>query len=55
MWHRVTLAPGVELHYQPPADRERAIAIARLIAEASRLLGKAFHPERGDDQRSEQP
>jgi len=53
VWHRVTLAPGVELHYQPSTSRERASAIARLIAEASRIFGEAFRPERGDDQRQE--
>jgi DNA-binding transcriptional MerR regulator len=39
VWHRVALAPGVELHYQPTGDRDRDRLIARLIKEAMDLLG----------------
>lgn len=37
-WQRVTLAPDVELHYQPTGDPARDAAIARLVAEATTLL-----------------
>jgi DNA-binding transcriptional MerR regulator len=37
-WQRVTLAPGVELHYQPTGDPARDAAIARLITEGATLL-----------------
>ncbi len=39
VWHRVILAPGVELHYQPTGDRDRDRVIAKLIKEAMDLLG----------------
>lgn len=38
IWRRVTLAPGVELHYQPSGDRRRDEAIAHLIRAASSIL-----------------
>jgi hypothetical protein len=38
VWHRIALAPGVELHYQPSGDRQRDAVIARLIREATGLL-----------------
>lgn len=41
IWHRVTLAPGVELHYQPSRDRRRHEAIAHLIRAAMSLLATA--------------
>ena len=38
VWRRVTLAPGVELHYQLSGDRRRDEAIAHLIRAASSIL-----------------
>ncbi|MGH2460949.1 MAG: MerR family transcriptional regulator [Chloroflexota bacterium] len=38
VWRRVTLAPGVELHYQASGDRRRDEAIAHLIRAASSIL-----------------
>ena len=38
LWHRVVLAPGVELHYQPSGDRRRNDAITGLIEIARGLL-----------------
>jgi hypothetical protein len=40
VWHRVTLAPGVELHYQPSGDRRREETIAHLIRAATSLLAE---------------
>lgn len=37
-WLRVSLAPYVELHYRPAQTPERENQIARLVADASRLL-----------------
>lgn len=45
IWHRVTLAPGVELHYQLTGDQRRDAAIGRLTREATRLLGEAASRE----------
>jgi len=39
VWQRVTLAPGVELHYQPSDDETRPGAIARIVRFARALLG----------------
>jgi DNA-binding transcriptional MerR regulator len=38
VWHRVALAPGVELHYQLSGDRRRDEAIAHLIRAAASML-----------------
>ncbi len=38
VWQRVTLAPGVELHYQPSDDGTRMGAIARIVRFARELL-----------------
>jgi len=38
VWQRVTLAPGVELHYQPSDDETRTGAIARIVRFARELL-----------------
>ncbi len=46
VWHRVTLAPGVELHYQPSGDRRRDETIAHLIRAAASLLAESS-PEEG--------
>ena len=46
VWHRVALAPGVELHYQPSGDWQRDAAIARLIRDATRLLATLPPPPR---------
>ncbi len=40
VWHRVVLAPGVELHYQPSADTDRLDRVGQLVALARRLLGR---------------
>ena len=37
-WHRVTLAPGVEIHYQKSGDRRRDEAIAHIIRVAASIL-----------------
>jgi DNA-binding transcriptional MerR regulator len=56
VWHRVALAPGVELHYQPTGDRDRDRAIARLIKEAMDLLGDPpGATERRPDWKGESP
>ncbi len=39
LWRRVTLAPGIELHYRPPLDPEQQASINRLIYQGVRLLG----------------
>jgi len=39
VWQRVTLVPGVELHYQPSDDGTRTAAIARIVRFARELLG----------------
>lgn len=39
-WYRVTLAPGVELHYQRSGDRRREEAIAHLIRAAISMLSQ---------------
>ncbi len=44
VWHRVTLAPGVELHFRPSRDRRRDEAIAHLIRAATSLLATAPLP-----------
>ena len=38
IWHRASLAPGVELHYQRTGDRRRDDVIAHLIRAAVHLL-----------------
>jgi DNA-binding transcriptional MerR regulator len=38
VWHRYTLAPGIELHYQETTDPALSAAIERLIREASAIL-----------------
>lgn len=38
VWHRVALAPGVELHYQLSGDPRRDAAVARLVRDAARLF-----------------
>ncbi len=38
VWQRVTLAPGVELHYQPSDDGTRMGAITRIVRFARELL-----------------
>ena len=38
IWHRVILAPGVEIHFQPSGDRRRDEAIAHVIRAATSLL-----------------
>jgi hypothetical protein len=44
-WQRVTLAPGVELHYEPyVADAEGGF-VRKLIEAARTILGS--HPEKG--------
>lgn len=45
VWHRVTLATGVELHYQLSGDRRRDAAVVRFIREATRLFGEAVQSE----------
>ncbi|MGI9147668.1 MAG: MerR family transcriptional regulator [Chloroflexota bacterium] len=37
-WRRVTLAPGIELHYQLTGEAEREAIIGRLIRAAAALL-----------------
>jgi hypothetical protein len=37
-WHRVALAPGVELNYQLTGDRLRDSAVLRLIRNARQIL-----------------
>ena len=50
-WQRVTLAPGVELHYQPTGDPACDAAIARLIAEATTLFSTLpSAPSASDDE-----
>lgn len=44
VWRRVVLAPGVELHYQISDERDRDLAVARLIREAARLLAGSQPP-----------
>jgi DNA-binding transcriptional MerR regulator len=44
-WQRVTLAPGVELHYEPRATGAEAGFVRRLIEAARTILGS--HPEKG--------
>ncbi len=39
VWRRVTLAPGVEIHYQPSGNRRRDETIAHIIRTATHLLG----------------
>lgn len=39
LWRRVTLAPGIELHYRPPLDPAQQAAINHLIYQAVHLLG----------------
>ncbi|MBA2362900.1 MAG: MerR family transcriptional regulator [Chloroflexia bacterium] len=51
VWHRVALAPGVELHYQPTGDRDRDRVIARLIKKAMDLLG---NPPVGTERRPQE-
>jgi DNA-binding transcriptional MerR regulator len=43
VWRRVTLAPGVELHYQPSGDRRRDSIVAHIIRTASHLLESLSH------------
>jgi DNA-binding transcriptional MerR regulator len=44
-WQRVTLAPGVELHYEADAPGSAGDSIRRLIEAARAILG--FDPEKG--------
>jgi DNA-binding transcriptional MerR regulator len=46
VWRRVSLAPGVELHYEPSGDGQRQREIDRLIEEARRLLSNPRPPGR---------
>ena len=51
LWRRVTLAPGIELHYRPPLDPEQQAAINRLVYQAICLLGpqeKGAEEEKGE-------
>ncbi len=47
-WQRVTLAPGVELHYEAQAQVAQLGAIRRLIKAARTILGS--HPEKGTEE-----
>jgi hypothetical protein len=44
-WQRVTLAPGVELHYEASVATARRGVIHKLIEAARAILGS--HPEKG--------
>ncbi len=44
VWRRVSIAPGVELHYEPSGDNQRDAAIARLVEEARKLLSVPQQP-----------
>jgi DNA-binding transcriptional MerR regulator len=46
-WQRVTLAPGVELHYEASTPGVRRGTIRTLIEAARRILGS--HPEKGTE------
>lgn len=39
LWRRVTLAPGIELHYRASGDPAQQVIIDRLIYQAAHLLG----------------
>jgi hypothetical protein len=45
-WTRVTLAPGLELQYQPSKDAARDAAIQRIIALAVGELAKAMEADK---------
>ncbi len=47
-WQRVTLAPGVELHYEASASEANRNAMAAIIEAARTILGS--HPEKGTEQ-----
>ncbi|HEX8599854.1 MAG TPA: MerR family transcriptional regulator [Chloroflexia bacterium] len=47
-WQRVTLAPGVELHYEGFTSQERRHAIRKIIEAARAILGP--HPEKGTEE-----
>ncbi|MDQ5822728.1 MAG: MerR family transcriptional regulator [Chloroflexota bacterium] len=47
-WQRVTLAPGVELHYEASLSPTRRNAINKIIEAARAILGP--HPEKGTDE-----
>jgi DNA-binding transcriptional MerR regulator len=49
-WQRVTLAPGVELHYEPEAPGAAGGAIRTLIEAARTILGS--HPEKGTEEQT---
>jgi hypothetical protein len=48
-WQRVTLAPGVELHYEPHTAGIAGGAVRRLIEAARTILGS--HPEKGTEEK----
>lgn len=45
VWHRVTLAAGVELHYQVSGDRARDLALDRFIQSAIGVLANLPPPD----------
>jgi DNA-binding transcriptional MerR regulator len=47
-WQRVTLAPGVELHYEPEAPAAERQSIRKLIQAARTILG--LDPEKGTEE-----
>jgi DNA-binding transcriptional MerR regulator len=47
-WQRVTLSPGVELHYEASTPGARPRTIHRLIEAARTILGS--HPEKGTEE-----
>lgn len=47
-WQRVTLAPGVELHYEAFLSPMRRSAISKIIEAARAILGP--HPEKGTEE-----
>jgi hypothetical protein len=48
VWHRVVLAPEIELHYRQTDDPDLAEAIQRLLREAAAILDAPRKKSRRD-------